>query len=69
VSDLEKLENKLNYLIDEIKEIKKILYGNGKKGLIEQTTFLSTVYDTSKFIAQVLIVPILYLILQHLLRQ
>jgi hypothetical protein len=69
VSDLERLEHKLNYLIEEVKEIKKILYGNGKKGLIEQTTFLSTVYDTSKFIAQVLIVPILYLILQHLLHQ
>lgn len=69
MSDLERLEHKLNYLIEEVKEIKKILYGNGKKGLIEQTTFLSTVYDTSKFIAQVLIVPILYLILQHLLHQ
>jgi hypothetical protein len=68
VTDLEKLEQKLNHLINEVQEIKKILYGNGHKGLIEQTTFLSTVYDTSKFIVQVLLVPILYLILQHLIK-
>lgn len=68
MTDLEKLEQKLNHLINEVQEIKKILYGNGHKGLIEQTTFLSTVYDTSKFIVQVLLVPILYLILQHLIK-
>lgn len=70
------LEHKIEMLVenqqkinDKIEKLYSVIYGNGNNGLLNKTTFISAVIDTSKFVVQVMLIPILFLILKALLNQ